>query len=106
MYVLVRAMECSIEQPDIMIHLSNPRAELISQGGCCGGGVSRARFSNQPGGEALPTEEELSALEMDPLQEPDTLAGGARGDHRSTMDEETQGSAESARVEDMSEANP
>ena len=71
--------------------------------------MSRARFSNQPGGEALPTEDELSALEMDPLQEPDTLVGDARGDHGSTMDEETQRSAESARtarVENMSGANP
>ena len=74
--------------------------------------MSRARFSSQPGGEALPTEDEISALEKDPLQEPEILAGGARGEHGST-DEEKQGdatpaieSARTTRVANMSGANP
>ena len=75
--------------------------------------MSRARFSSQPGGEALPTEDNISPLEKDPLQEPETLPAGACGGHGSTMDEEKQGdatsaieSARTAQVANMSEANP
>jgi hypothetical protein len=46
---------------------------FVPQSGCCGGGTSRARFANQPRDEALPTVEELRALEADIVAELDTL---------------------------------
>ena len=45
---------------------------FMLQRGCCGG-ASRACFDNQPRDEALPTVDELKALEAEILEELETL---------------------------------